>query len=49
MSDNDKVFFFMEKAEEAFMGKYFGTDGYRGEANVGLKVEDAFKIGRFIG
>ena len=31
------------------MGKYFGTDGYRGEANVTLKVEDAFKIGRFIG
>ncbi len=31
------------------MGKYFGTDGYRGEANVTLKVEDAFKIGRFLG
>ncbi len=31
------------------MGKYFGTDGFRGEANIGLKAEDAFKVGRFIG
>ena len=31
------------------MSEYFGTDGYRGEANVGLPVEDAFKIGRFLG
>lgn len=31
------------------MGKYFGTDGFRGEANVTLTVEHAFKIGRFIG
>ncbi len=31
------------------MGKYFGTDGFRGEANVGLTVDHAFKIGRFIG
>ena len=31
------------------MGKYFGTDGFRGEANVTLTVEDAFKVGRFIG
>lgn len=29
--------------------KYFGTDGFRGEANVGLTVEHAFKIGRFLG
>ena len=34
---------------EKSMGKYFGTDGFRGEANVGLKVEDAFKVGRFLG
>ena len=33
----------------ACMGKYFGTDGFRGEANVGLTVDHAFKIGRFIG
>ena len=31
------------------MGKYFGTDGFRGEANVNLNVNHAFKIGRFIG
>ncbi len=31
------------------MGKYFGTDGFRGEANVGLNVEHAFKVGRFLG
>ena len=31
------------------MGKYFGTDGFRGEANVGLPVEHAFKVGRYIG
>ncbi len=31
------------------MSKYFGTDGFRGEANKGLTVEHAFKIGRFIG
>lgn len=29
--------------------KYFGTDGFRGEANVGLNVNHAFKIGRFLG
>ena len=31
------------------MSKYFGTDGYRGEANVDLPVEAAFLIGRYIG
>ncbi len=31
------------------MSKYFGTDGFRGEANKNLTVEHAFKIGRFIG
>lgn len=31
------------------MGKYFGTDGFRGEANVKLTVEHAFKVGRFLG
>ena len=29
--------------------KYFGTDGFRGRANEGLNVEQAFKIGRYIG
>ena len=31
------------------MGKYFGTDGFRGEANVDLTVKHAFEIGRFLG
>ncbi len=31
------------------MGKYFGTDGFRGEANKTLTAEHAFKIGRYIG
>lgn len=31
------------------MGKYFGTDGFRGEANVTLTAEHAHKIGRFLG
>lgn len=31
------------------MGKYFGTDGFRGEANVNLTYEHAMKIGRFLG
>lgn len=31
------------------MGKYFGTDGFRGEANVGLTADHAFKVGRFLG
>ena len=31
------------------MGKYFGTDGFRGEANNGLNYEHAIQIGRFLG
>ncbi|MBQ7488699.1 MAG: phosphoglucosamine mutase [Clostridia bacterium] len=31
------------------MGRYFGTDGFRGEANINLTCEHAFKIGKFIG
>ena len=34
---------------EETMAKYFGTDGFRGEANVDLTAEHAFKIGRFLG
>lgn len=29
--------------------KYFGTDGFRGEANISLTVDAAFKVGRFLG
>lgn len=31
------------------MSKYFGTDGFRGEANKDLTVEHAYKVGRFLG
>ena len=31
------------------MGKYFGTDGFRGEANVNLTADHAFQVGRFLG
>jgi len=31
------------------MGKYFGTDGFRGEANVDLTVDHAFQVGRYLG
>ena len=29
------------------MGKYFGTDGFRGEANVKLTADHAFRVGRY--
>ena len=35
-----------ELREDRNMGKYFGTDGFRGEANRTLTVEHAFKIGQ---
>ncbi|MEE1114341.1 MAG: phosphoglucosamine mutase, partial [Eubacterium sp.] len=31
------------------MGKYFGTDGFRGEAGVVLTAEHAYKVGRYLG
>lgn len=31
------------------MGKYFGTDGFRGEANVDLTADHAYQVGRFLG
>ena len=31
------------------MGKYFGTDGFRGEANANLTADHAYKVGRFLG
>ena len=31
------------------MGKYFGTDGFRGEANVNLTADHAYRVGRFLG
>ena len=38
-----------EKRKDHFMGKYFGTDGFRGEANVKLTVEHAYKVGLYVG
>ncbi len=35
--------------EEYINMKYFGTDGFRGEANAGLNVMHAYKVGRFLG
>ena len=35
--------------ESVSMGKYFGTDGFRGEANVTLTADHAFQVGRFLG
>ena len=31
------------------MGRYFGTDGFRGKAGVGLTADHAYQIGRFLG
>lgn len=31
------------------MGKYFGTDGFRGEANKDLTVQHSFQVGRYLG
>jgi len=35
--------------EDMEMGRYFGTDGFRGEANITLNVEHAYKVGRYLG
>ena len=35
--------------QEKSKNKYFGTDGFRGEANEGLTSEQAYKVGRFLG
>ena len=40
---------FSVNEDVVFNGKYFGTDGFRGEANLNLTAEHAFKIGRFLG
>ena len=31
------------------MGKYFGTDGFRGEAGITLTADHAYKVGRLLG
>ena len=40
---------YLRKTEETVLGRYFGTDGFRGEAGVTLTAEHAYKIGRFLG
>ena len=37
------------RTEEKIIGKYFGTDGFRGEAGVNVTAEHAFKVGRILG
>ena len=39
----------MDGLKGCVMGRYFGTDGFRGEANVNLNADQAYKIGRFLG
>ncbi len=39
----------VKPAVKNYNGHYFGTDGFRGEANVDLTAEQAFKVGRFLG
>ena len=36
-------------SNENLQNKYFGTDGFRGEANIGLTSMQAYKVGRFLG
>ena len=31
------------------MSRYFGTDGFRGEANINLTADHAYQVGRFLG
>lgn len=38
-----------ESVNRSKKNKYFGTDGFRGEANVGLTSIQAYKVGRFLG
>ncbi len=38
-----------EASEEKRKNKYFGTDGFRGEANIDLTSMQAYKVGRFLG
>lgn len=46
---NDKIDIKTENSNEQGTNKYFGTDGFRGEANVNLTSIQAYKVGRFLG
>jgi len=45
----DKIEIRRSKDNEAYKNKYFGTDGFRGEANMNLTSMQAYKVGRFLG
>ena len=45
----DDVIINRTKKGERAKNKYFGTDGFRGEANVNLTSMQAYKVGRFLG
>ena len=47
--DCAKIWRIWQMTGGVYMGKYFGTDGFRGEANVNLNVMHAYKVGRFLG
>lgn len=41
--------FVFDCKENKKMSKYFGTDGFRGEAGITLTADHAYKVGRFLG
>ena len=45
----DKIEISGTEAKDRTAGKYFGTDGFRGEANMNLTSMQAYKVGRFLG
>ena len=45
----DKINISAENGKRDSKNKYFGTDGFRGEANVTLTSTHAYKVGRFLG
>ena len=49
--EQKRQMFFGEKQQDEVikMGKYFGTDGFRGEANENPTADHAYKVGRFLG
>lgn len=50
VSRNGRCFSGKKQQDEVIkMGKYFGTDGFRGEANENLTADHAYKVGRFLG
>ena len=50
VSRNGRCFSGEKRQDEVIkMGKYFGTDGFRGEANENLTADHAYKVGRFLG